>query len=259
MYMDFKLIIFLLFTFVACGKVDAPLDVNESASAVVEVKLSETSDETAKKKLKIGILGDSISTFKDIVPSNHRYYYPSEDVDDWTKTYWGVLINEYWNAELDVNASYSGGCVAPTPDKVEITNFQYRSKLFKTPDVILVHGGTNDSNSRNGVAIGDYDFLSSVEDLDIESHFRDSFIALIRNLKADYPQAQIVIIVGNYVQGDYGESVEKIAQFFDLPYVDFRGDELIDNNGNCHPNASGMARMAKRIYDETKDIIEKLY
>ena len=252
--------------FIACEKIDSTLAVQEDATqkemaAKAEKDSSESSeDPEAKpaKTLKVGILGDSISTFKDIIPSNHRYYYPSEDVDDWTKTYWGILINQYWGAELQANMSYSGGCVAPTPDKAEITNFMTRCTLFSDPDIIIIHGGTNDNNERNNVGIGDFDFLSPLENLDLESRFRDSYIAMIRTLQKTYPEAQLILIIGNYVKGDYGESIEKIAQFFDLPYVDFRGYDAIDNNGNCHPNANGMALMASKIYEETKDLVNNL-
>jgi hypothetical protein len=61
--------------------------------------------------LRVGVIGDSISSFSGIIPNGYKAYYPKSDcdVDKWTKTYWGILINEYWNAELDVNCSWSGG------------------------------------------------------------------------------------------------------------------------------------------------------
>ena len=240
----------------SCEKIEKQPETDsgkEDAAAYAKTTQEKTG---SKKVLKVGIIGDSISTFKDIIPSGHQSYYPRGDVDSWTKTWWALLINEYWDAELDVNCSYSGGCVAPTPEKEPVTNFLYRSDMFNNPDVILVHGGTNDSNPRRNVSPGGFDFLSSLEDIDTESNFRESYIALIRKLQKMYPKAQLIILIGTHVTGDYGESVEMIAQFFDLPYVDFRGDPItMEGGGGCHPDAAGMAFMAEKIYESTKNLM----
>ena len=57
---------------------------------------------------------------------------------------------------------------------------------------------------------------------------------------------------------DYGESVKTIAEHFDLPYVDFRGDSKVTKCSGSHPNAAGMAHMAVRIYEETKEQVEEI-
>lgn len=210
---------------------------------------------SASAKLKVGVIGDSISSFSGIIPNGYKAYYPKSDcdVDKWTKTYWGILINEYWNAELDVNCSWSGGCVAPgVSGKTEGSDFVTRCTDFVNPDVILLFGGTNDAISSNGVALGDYSYDLPFGSLNTNCRFRDSYIAVIKAIQANYPEAKIIIILGDHVTGDYATSVEEIAKHYEIPYVDFRDDKNVTKYSGSHPNYNGMKYMAKKIYEETK-------
>ena len=211
--------------------------------------------EFSTKKLRVGVIGDSISTFSGVIPSAYKAYYPKGDVDLWTETYWARLINEYWNAELDLNCSYSGSRVAPISGYD--SDFVARCETFINPDVVLLHGGTNDCASEY-VELGEYDFTSSVDNLNTFARFRESYIAVIKKMQTKYPDALIICIVGDYAKGDYGESVKTIAEHFDLPYVDFRGDSKVTKCSGSHPNAAGMAHMAARIYEETKEQVEEI-
>ena len=211
--------------------------------------------EFSTKKLRVGVIGDSISTFSGAIPSAYKAYYPKGDVDMWTETYWALLINEYWKAELDLNCSYSGSRVAPISGYD--TDFVARCETFIDPDIVLLHGGTNDYASEY-VELGEFDFTSSVDNLNTFARFRESYIAVIKKMQAKYPDALILCIIGDYAKGDYGESVKTIAEHFDLPYVDFRGDSKVTKCSGSHPNAAGMAHMAARIYEETKEQIEEI-
>ena len=210
---------------------------------------------SASAKLKVGVIGDSISSFSGIIPNGYKAYYPKSDcdVDKWTKTYWGILINEYWNAELDVNCSWSGGCVAPgVSGKTEGSDFVTRCTDFVNPDVILLFGGTNDAISSSGVALGDYSYDLPFGSLNTNCRFRDSYIAVIKAIQANYPEAKIIIILGDHVTGEYATSVEEIAKHYEIPYVDFRDDKNVTKYSGSHPNYNGMKYMAKKIYEETK-------
>lgn len=213
---------------------------------------------SAGGKLRVGVIGDSISSFSGIIPSGYKAYYPKSDcdVDKWTKTYWGILINEYWDADLDVNCSWSGGCVAPgVSGKTVGSDFVTRCTDFVNPDVILLFGGTNDAISSNGVALGDYNYDLPFGSLDTNCRFRDSYIAVIKAIQANYPAAKIIIILGDHVTGEYATSVEEIAKHYEIPYVDFRGDNNVTKYNGSHPNYNGMKYMAKKIYEETKDYL----
>lgn len=205
-------------------------------------------------KLRVGVLGDSISSFEGQIPEGHKAYYPKADcdVDTWQKSYWGLLITKYWDAELDMNVSWSGGCVAPNPVKAAGSDFITRAKKFVNPDVVLIHGGTNDCIASNGIALGEYDYESPFGGLDTYTNFRESYIAVIKYIQANWPEAKIIIILGDHVTGDYAVSVEEIAKHYELPLVDFRIDsEKMTKYSGSHPNAAGMEYMAERIYNET--------
>ena len=210
------------------------------------------------KKLKVGVIGDSISSFSGYIPSGYKAYYPKSDcdVDKWYKTYWGILIQQYWNAELDVNCSWSGGCVAPgVSGKTEGSDFVTRCTDFINPNVILLFGGTNDAILSNGVALGDYNYDLPFGSLNTNCRFRDSYIAVIKAIQANYPEAKIIIILGDHVTGEYATSVEEIAKHYEIPYVDFRDDKNVTKYSGSHPNYNGMKYMAKKIYEETQDYL----
>ena len=210
---------------------------------------------------RLGILGDSISTFNGIIPSDHRPYYPSTnsacaDVTSWEKTYWGHLVKDYWKCELDVNSSWSGSCVADGDPTVVRTPFVKRCSLFKNPDVIILFGGTNDSQPARQIALGEFDFNSAPEALNKHARFRESYIWVIKTLQKNYPDAQLICIVGNHIDGEYGNSVKTIAEHFNLPVVDFRGDQKVTVYSELHPNAAGHAYMAEKIYKETLSLFK---
>ena len=210
---------------------------------------------------RLGILGDSISTFKGIIPSDHRPYYPStnaacSDVTSWEKTYWGHLVKDYWKCELDVNSSWSGSCVADGDPTVVRTPFVKRCSLFKNPDVIILFGGTNDCQPARQIALGEFDFNSAPEALNKHARFRESYIWVIKTLQKNYPDAQLICIVGNHIDGEYGNSVKTIAEHFNLPVVDFRGDQKVTVYSELHPNAAGHAYMAEKIYKETLSLFK---
>lgn len=256
-----KILLLSLLTFavISCEKpqtegVNEPLVNQEINQEPAPATSSKTEAET--KKLRVGVIGDSISTFKDIIPAGHAYYYPNGDVTEWTHTYWALLINEYWDAELDMNCSYSGGCVTPRTGIDPTTDYVTRCEYFTDPDIILLHGGTNDRIQK--VGLGALDFTSPLESLDMVGRFREAYIAVIRKMQAKYPDALIICIIGTWVEDDYGHSVKAIAEYFDLPYVDFRGDKEVTAVSGSHPDKAGMAHMAQKIYQTTKDVVNAI-
>ena len=222
----------------------------------VNVDLAVAEVAAPAAKLRVGVIGDSISSFQNKIPDGHSYYYPKSDcdVDVWQKAYWGLLITKYWDAELDMNVSWSGGCVAPTSVKAVGSDFVARVKKFVNPDVVLIHGGTNDCIASNGVELGDYDYESAFGELDTFNNFRQSYIAVIKYIQAHWPEAKIIIILGDHVTGEFATSVKEIAKYYELPLIDFTGAEdsaKMTKYSGSHPNAAGMEFMAEKIYNET--------
>ena len=251
-------------SFSASLSVDQPLYLQAGYVKHILVDLSMADVESKIVKhfpYRLGILGDSISTFNGIIPSDHRPYYPTTnavcaDVDAWQKTYWGHLINDYWHCELDVNSSWSGSCVAAGDPSAVRTPFVERLDLFKNPDTIILFGGTNDCQAVRQIALGEYDYTSAPEALNKYARFRESYIWVIKTLQAKFPEVQIICILGNHIEGEYGESVKEIATHFGLPLIDFRGDTQVTIYSELHPNAAGHAHMAERIYNETLPLFQ---
>ena len=244
------LLVFCLFMLCACAKPS-----REGGKSPYQPDSGKTAENAPKK---LAIIGDSISTFEGVIPSSHRKYYPTSgcDVDDWTKTYWGLLINEYWHCELDVNTSWSGSSVASgKAGSVRVPFVDHsRLDLVKDADCVLLFGGTNDAIAANEIGLGDFNYDTPLAQMDTYRRFRDAYIYVIRYLQEKHPGIRIICIIGTDIFGDYVSSVEIIAKHYGLKYVDFRADKgpgKVSIYSGSHPDAAGHAYMAQRIYNET--------
>ena len=245
--------------FTSVTTIENPISLQAGYVRTINVDLSVADVTAAAGKLKVGVIGDSISSFQGMIPTGHAYYYPKSDcdVDVWQKSYWGLLITKYWDAELDMNVSWSGGCVAPNNVKAAGSDFISRAKKFVDPDVVLLHGGTNDCIASNGIDLGEFDYDSPFGGLSTFNNFRQSYIAVIKYIQGNWPDAKIIIILGDHVTGDFATSVVEIANHYNLPLVDFRVTETDDPDkqmtkySGSHPDAAGMEYMAEKIYNET--------
>ncbi|MCR4565557.1 MAG: SGNH/GDSL hydrolase family protein [Bacteroidales bacterium] len=238
------------FSFTVPIKTPIPLLAGYVNSITLDVCSASAS--SGRKKLRIGVLGDSISTFNGIIPAGYSAYYPRSDSDvtSWQSTYWGVLTTEYYNGELDVISSWSGSCVAPSSGKSLNSWFTYRCKDFINPDIIILHGGSNDCQSKNGIALGNYDYNSPMSALSLEANFRQSYIYVVRYLMANYPNARLLLVVGNRVSDSYGNAIVEIGIHYGLPIVDFRPDNISKFQNMLHPDKAGHAYMALKIFEK---------
>lgn len=113
--------------------------------------------------LRVSLVGDSISTYEGYIPSDfnamhsegNASYYPNSglSVSDVSQTYWHKLIyDKIQNATLDMNNSFRGTMVTRRLEK-NYLDCDYCARVAKwglgTPDVILIHGGTNDSSKHS--------------------------------------------------------------------------------------------------------------
>ena len=217
------------------------------------------SAETRKPAKTMAIIGDSISTFEGMIPSDHRPYYTNPaaadcDVKDWTKTYWGRLINHYcYGVELDVNTSWSGSSVASGKEGSVRTPFVDESRLglLNNPDYVILFGGTNDAIADNGIGLGEFVYDTPLSEINHNKRFRDAYIYVIKYIQEKFPAAKIICIIGTQITGEYGNSVATIAEHYGLPVVDFRGEEgegKVSIYKGSHPDAAGHDYMAKKIY-----------
>ncbi len=228
----------------------------------VEVALDFAAPDNQPKR-KVGVLGDSISTFKGAM-CNDRYscFYPDEDpnvasgnreaVDNKTKTYWWILVNNLMKSgTLDANSSWAGKRVIHETSSGQPAGLVDRVGDFIDPDIILIHGGTNDKNK--STPLGSYDYDLPVDQLD-ESCFRSAYVKMIKLLQERYEGVQLILIIGDMLSSDYANSITAIAAHYKLPYVSFVGAQLPKCKGS-HPDYSGMQTMAKDIYNKCKDYL----
>ncbi|MBR6002722.1 MAG: hypothetical protein IK045_07670 [Bacteroidales bacterium] len=218
---------------------------------------------------KVGVIGDSISTFDGTMCSDeYTAFYPTSDpnvgtnpsiaVDSKEKTYWWRLIyDKMQHGELDVNNSWSGTRVVHEIKNGRKTGqsmgagFVDRALNFVDPDIILIHGGTNDKNQSS--PLGTYDWDYPIGQLDLNC-YRSAYIQLIKTLQNSYEGVQIIIIIGDTLTTDYENSTIEIANHFGMPYVDFVGVSIAKCKGS-HPTSQGFETMANTIYNTCKDYL----
>ncbi|MBR6031458.1 MAG: hypothetical protein IKP36_05785 [Bacteroidaceae bacterium] len=229
--------------------------------------------------LTFAVLGNSISTYYDYLPSGYAVYYSA----DREKNY-GFQVGDTWWMQLSrtsgltflANASWSGSRVAAD---VLNSNAPFLSNHRVTalgragkPDFIFIAGGTNDWNVAK-VPLGEYrtsNFTDSVS-------FRGAYQRLLYKLTTKYPQARIVCLSifprGNGVndknaqgwsQADANASIKYIAEQFGQYFIDCTPVPWSSNWGastfdKLHPTAYGGTQLANHIYSRliAQNIITK--
>ena len=243
-------------------------DIELKKGEVTSIKL-DFSKPLVQPKRKVGIMGDSISTF-DGTMCNPDYspYYPGNDpnvtanpsiaVNSKEKTYWWRLIYDYMkNGELDVNTSWSGTRVihevktGRQSGKSIGAGFVDRAYDFVNPDIIIIHGGTNDRNQ--STPVGEYTWDLPIGQGNL-GNYRSAYIELIKMIQNRYEGVQIIIIVGDRLTLDYERATVAIAEHFGLPYVNFVG-VTIDKCSGSHPTAPAFDKMASMIYEQCIDYL----
>lgn len=219
---------------------------------------------------RVSIMGDSISTFEGYIPKGNRKRYPDTgnakcDVLCVEETWWHQLL-EKWDAKLLVNDSWAGSTVTNTLNKdykdkgpnramASMTRIKRLAKGNQKPEIILFHGGTNDTIT--GVKTGKFD--SSKVPKTIKNSvvkwntFADAYVAAIVRMQNTYPDAQIIVIIQN-VDSAKKSVMIKICEYFKLPYVDVskvKGSLLYDG---IHPNKKGMDIMTNTIYQKLENM-----
>ncbi len=252
---------------------------------------------------KVSIIGDSISTFYGYTVAYYYCHYPATNgtVTSVDQTYWYQLIyDKMKNAKLEKNISYSGTVVARTTDDSFKGQYWYGYDFCKRfidqglghPDVVLIHGGTNDYIKNINKLYTGYDMtgtkypsdaefssmfsaadaattLTAVKALD-DVTFCTAYIKLIKLVKSTYPSAKIVIVIGDYISEGMEKSIIKIADHYGVKYVDlftvngFNGittdpsyNPMPKHDNYCHPGVEAFKFIANKIYTEQGAYLEK--
>ena len=193
---------------------------------------------TPSTQKRVSVIGDSISTFRGLVPNGYGCHYPTADGDltSMSQTYWWILANDLMlDAKIERNISYSGTCVANSSSQADT----YYAKRFidnqgvGEADIVIIHGGTNDWNKNHAPLIEGMELKSTVGPsdeaikalcqtadaattrADIEklndTTFCEAYIKLIKLVLERRPDTKIVCIVGDYVGVGVQQAIHKIA------------------------------------------------
>ena len=160
------------------------------------------------------VMGDSISTFEGISPSDWRMFYDQEQQErhgvlNPCETWWGRVI-DHFGGELLRDSAFSGCCTEGRgfPAGESLERAQYLCTSEQSPDHVLVFQGTNDygwGNALNQAMCGSLsapkEWAAQVkpatphipgtacpEDLDI---FADGYERMVRNIRACCPNATV--------------------------------------------------------------------
>ena len=221
----------------------------------------------------MAVLGDSISTFTGYSEADFQSpYYPRGDVTSVNDTWWKKVANSLGITNISVSAisqsaffDYNNANYPP----VYTTNRINRLSMNGTPDIIFVNAGTNDGFTTQ---TADIVYSADIPTLEALPNTTVRGIALtIRKLQSAYPNAKIVLLIPKQVristmpEGYTLERVSKIADYI-VDYADILGAwKVIDlrkcgitqtnvasycEDGQIHPNARGMTKMAQYIVEE---------
>ena len=274
--------------------VGAPADVNATSG---------------EAKTRVSLIGDSISTFKGWGPDGYNYFYPiasNPTVISAAQTYWYKLIYKYMsNATLEKNIAWTGTVVARSTDADYLATDhgaghcfveRFRDDGMGNPDVILLHGGTNDVGNRgksiavhpNYPTYGASDYSKSMCPTDAEmaavfaaadavttwdellllndTSFVEAYVKLLSMMHCKHPNAKVVMIIGDWIHEGTRQAIHKIADHYgakwgykcvDLQDISPYGSyEVIPKEAGCHPNEAGFEVMANYIYQQVGSYID---
>lgn len=196
---------------------------------------------TPSTQKRISVIGDSISTFRGIVPNGYGCHYPTADGDltSMSQTYWWILANDLMlDATIERNISYSGTCVANSSSQAET----YYAKRFidqqgvGEADIVIIHGGTNDWSKNHAPLYGSVELKATEgpSDADLKPYFDaadatttraevealndttfcEAYIKLIELILERRADTKIVCIVGDYTGVGVQQSIHKIAAHY---------------------------------------------
>lgn len=229
--------------------------------------------------VRVSLIGDSITTFEGTLVTNFENsenggaYYPTGNVTAVSNQYWHKLIyGKMHNSVLDVNNSLRGSCVIRRDTHPDV---DYPARMAKygigNPDVVLIHGGTNDCSKhsadyaprpgfyRADMYPGDayagmapdsiptdaefkavfdaaesaatWENLVALED----GYFVHAYVKLLNMIHFKHPDAKVVIIIGDALTKRAQQALLKIAEHYDQLYgykcVNFFG--LADSIGKA--------------------------
>ncbi len=201
----------------------------------------------------ISVMGDSISTIKDKIPSGNALYYDNTTGKEMTfeRNYWGAIITRFGAVE-GIDEAWSGSTIGSKAASMASKDRINKLDDNGTPDVILYYGGSNPDSSV-GTFDPDADYAKTVDWAQSYSDTASAYAASLQRMKETYPDAEIIAIIPYYEQNNIpkqAEVIEQIAKHYDITTIDLRelrNQEGISPNNALHPNMDGHSQIAAYI------------
>ena len=201
----------------------------------------------------ISVMGDSISTIKDKIPSGNALYYDNTTGKEMTfeRNYWGDIITRFGAVE-GIDEAWSGSTIGSKAASMASKDRINKLDDNGTPDVILYYGGSNPDSSV-GTFDPDADYAKTVDWAQSYSDTASAYAASLQRMKETYPGAEIIAMIPYYEQNNIpkqAEVIEQIAKHYDITTIDLRelrNQEGISPNNALHPNMDGHSQIAAYI------------
>ena len=201
----------------------------------------------------ISVMGDSISTIKDKIPSGNALYYDNTTGKEMTfeRNYWGDIITRFGATE-GIDEAWSGSTIGSKAASMASKDRINKLDDNGTPDVILHYGGSNPDSSV-GTFDPDADYAKTVDWAQSYSDTASAYAASLQRMKVTYPGAEIIAIIPYYEQNNIpkqAEVIEQIAKHYDITTIDLRElrkQEDISPKNELHPNMDGHSQIAAYI------------
>lgn len=212
------------------------------------------------KGKKLSILGDSISTYKDVSndinaneslypnPYFYRLPFPLE------KTYWMLLI-EKLGLSLCVNNSWSGGNLSGKDNSSSgLNRANFLSHNDKTvPDIIIIFMGTNDLGRKVAPQIFEEDYKSTLKT--VKNKYPNAKVCCVNIPDRDIvmkPQTEIFNKIISDAVDEAGENFFLADLFRSKLNNDFYYMNTVDG---LHPDEDGMRIIAEILEEAIKSNI----
>lgn len=198
---------------------------------------------------KVSILGDSYSTYKDIIPEGYSTFYPDahNDVKEVEQTWWNLYIKAM-GYQLEKNDSWGGTTICGTGYMrmdSSSSSFIARMDRLGNPDIIFVFGGTNDAWANSPV--GEYKYSDWTKE-DCKA-FRPALACLLDGLQKKYPGAKIYSILNSELREEINESMRTVCEHYGVQLIELH--DIDKQNG--HPSVKGMEAISQQLQEAIKE------
>ena len=203
---------------------------------------------------KVGILGDSYSTFGGYVPEGYAVYYDVDAgekygfVNDVNKTWWMQVIKAL-DGTLVKNSSYSGSCVCnydyQAMDDCTPVSFVTRAQNDLTADLeldtIWVYGLTNDLWRKNARGELKYEGFTKNDLCTVYP----ALCFTLDFLRKNHPNARMLFITNHFFDEELINAVKVACAHYGAEHMTVKDFERTEG----HPTEKGMKQIAAQVVE----------